>query len=404
MVKSGGLWKFWMVIALSAGIWPFTVKPQVSMDYESHPIIPENEVDCEEIWWWSGHGENFYEDNPTYIDDVDDTAFWNFSSPEEQGMDSEILSDGLAELDSSPYLFSILIIRHDTIVIENFFNGSEQNHSNNIHSSSKSMLPAMVGIAVKEGYIDSVDQKVSDFLPEYFTSGGEKENITIRHLMTMSAGLGWVEDKSEYQIEKTENWVEAILGRALVTTPGEEFNYSTGLTHVLSAVIGSATGVSTCEFAHRNLFEKIGIMAEHWGRDPQAVYSGGYNLYMTPREMAKFGLLYMHGGEWNSEQIIPPEMVEDSVSPQISAGGAYDYGYCWWLRRLSGYDTYIAWGFGGQFIFLFPELDLILVSTADTMNNPAGEEIDVFRFIRKYLIPSIEGIQKNHPFPNINPP
>ena len=119
----------------------------------------EQEVNCEAIWWRPGHGKTFYEFNPTYYDDYDDTGDWDFSTPEEQGMNSEILEMGLAELESSPYLFSILIIRNDTIVVEAFYNGNDFYHSNNIHSASKSMLPALVGIAIREGYIDSVRQK-----------------------------------------------------------------------------------------------------------------------------------------------------------------------------------------------------------------------------------------------------
>lgn len=376
------------ILALFIICLPNTANPQ-SPAAQYQPSR-EREVDCETIWWRPGHGKTFYESNPTYYDDYDDTSDWDFSTPEEQGMNCEILEMGLAELESSPYLFSILIIRNNTIVVEAFYNGSNFYHSNNIHSASKSMLPAMVGIAIREGYIDSVHQKVADFLPEYFPSVGLKRDISLHDLMTVSAGLWWVEDRSEYWVEKTNNWVRTILRFPLVHFPGTTFNYSTGVTHVISAVIASATGMSTCEFAHQYLFLPIGITAEHWGRDLQAVYSGGYNLYMTPREMAKFGLLYLHNGEWEGQQIVPQWMIAESLQAHMHVDPVYNYGYNWWLRQISGYDMYLAWGFGGQYIYVIPELDLVFVTTADTKNNPDGIEINEERFIRRYIIPSIE--------------
>ncbi|MCK4794344.1 MAG: serine hydrolase [Desulfobacteraceae bacterium] len=336
------------------------------------------------------YAHTWYEDNPTYFDSRDDTASWDFSTPEAQGMDSQILEAGVVELESEPYLFSLLIIRHNNIVFERYFNGSAANHSNNIHSASKSMLSALVGIAIREGYIDSVDEKVSDILPEYFPVNDEKRNITLHHLMTMSAGLSWSEDRTEYAIEGTDDWVQGVLERRLLYTPGEHFNYSTGLAHVMSAVITRATGMSTYEFARQYLFEPIGITVEHWGRDPQGIYSGGYNLYMTPREMAKFGLLYLYNGLWDDEQIVPQWMVDNSVEPYFVIDGLSDYGYYWWLLQINGYETYEAWGWGGQFIYVIPELDLVWVTTADTWNNNRGEEIDAVGFISNVIIPAFE--------------
>ncbi|MBD3252719.1 serine hydrolase [Candidatus Pacearchaeota archaeon] len=348
---------------------------------------------CEEIWWRPGHGETWYEDNPTYFDSNNDTASWDFSTPEAQGMDSQILEEGISSLESEPYLYSILIIRHDTIVLERYFKGSAADHSNNIHSASKSFYPALVAIAIEEGYISGVNQKVSEIVPDYFSDfspNNKKRDITIKHLMTMTMGLRWEEDVTEYEIERKNNWVQEVLNLRLDYDPGEHFEYSTGSPHILSAVITEATGMSTCEFAHNNLFKPLNITAEHWGRDPQDIYSGGYNFYITPREMARFGLLYLHNGEWNGEQVIPQWMVEESVQPYNRVDRTYDYGYYWWLRQISGYDVYIAWGWGGQFIHVIPELDIVFVSTADTESNSEGREINADRFIRRYVIPSVD--------------
>lgn len=258
-------------------------------------------VDCNRI---AGNGRTFYESNPTYTDPRDDGADWSATSPEEQGMDSTLLRAGLTKLGNNASSFSALVIRHDRLVAERYYHGSGAQRSNNVHSVSKSILQALVHIAVAKGYIGSLDDPVADYLPEYFGNASpEKKKITIRHMLTMRSGLDWAEDSTESQVEKASNWVQTILGRPLVSVPGTTYNYSTGNTHVVSAVLQKATRMSTCQFAHQYLFEPMGITAEHWGRDPQSIFSGGYNVYLTPREMAKFGLLYLHDGKWAANRL-----------------------------------------------------------------------------------------------------
>jgi CubicO group peptidase (beta-lactamase class C family) len=365
---------------------PTLARPQISAGAGAASSLT---VDCENIWVRQDDPRNrfFYESNPTYIDPYDDTAEWDFSTPEEQGMDSEIVDMGLEWL-STTYgnLFSILIVRNDHLAVEEYFHGSARDHSNNVHSASKSMLSALVGIAIDQGYIEGLDQKISDIIPQYFVGASDlKKSITVRNMLQMEAGLDWTEDETEWDVARQPDWVQAILSRDLIHNPGDVFNYSTGLTHVMAAVIQKATGMSLCEFAHQYLFEPIGIVVEHWGRDPQAIYSGGYNLYMTPREMAKFGLLYLHEGKWNGQKIVPAAWVESSTQPSW-----VQYGQLWWLRTIRGYDMYFAWGYGGQFIYVIPELNIVWVSSQDTFFSP--DEIPSGYFMRYYLIPSLKAI------------
>jgi CubicO group peptidase (beta-lactamase class C family) len=363
---------------------PTLARPQISAGASAASSLT---VDCENIWDRRLHGKTFYESNPTYIDPYDDTAEWDFSTPEEQGMDSEIVDMGLEWL-STTYgnLFSILIVRNDHLAVEEYFHGSARDHSNNVHSASKSMLSALVGIAIDQGHIEGLDQKISDIIPQYFVGASDlKKSITVRNMLQMEAGLDWTEDETEWDVARQPDWVQAILSRDLIHNPGDVFNYSTGLTHVMAAVIQKATGMSLCEFAHQYLFEPIGIVVEHWGRDPQAIYSGGYNLYMTPREMAKFGLLYLHEGKWNGQQIVPAAWVESSTQPSW-----VQYGQLWWLRTIRGYDMYFAWGYGGQFIYVIPELNIVWLSSQDTFFFP--DEIPSGFFMRNYLIPSLKAI------------
>ena len=380
----------------SGGESPVEDIPDEDIPDEDIPDEDIPAVDCDNIWWSPNHGVSFYEDNPTYIDSRDDTADWNFSDPESQNMDPQILEAGAAELASEPYLYSLVIVRNDAIVFERYFNGSASNKSNNIHSASKSIISALVGIAIDEGFIDSVDQKVSDIIPEYFSANDANRDTSLHNLLTMSAGIRWREDSTEYRIEIEEDWVQAILDLEQEDLPGEQFKYSTGLSHVMSAVLTEATGTSVCQFAHQMLFDPLQITAEHWGRDPQMINCGGFNLYMTPREMAKFGLLILNRGDWHGNQLVPEAFLEQSVQAQMVSvpsgtypGYDYDYGYYWWLVQILGHPVYIAWGFGGQYICIIEDLDLVIVTTSDTYFNDTGQEIDIVEFIQNYIIPSI---------------
>ncbi|MGH9886982.1 MAG: serine hydrolase domain-containing protein, partial [bacterium] len=156
------------------------------------------------------------------------------------------------------------------------------------------------------------------------------------------------------------DWIRSILELPNVETPGSTFNYSTGDAHLSSGVLTSAVQSTACEFIHKNLLVPLGVVAEHWGRDPQGYFSGGYNLYLTPRELAKFGLLYLHGGSWRGTQLVPAAWVEASMTDQVDAGDPYSYGYDFWLRDLAGHHVAMAWGFGGQMIYIIKDLDMVV--------------------------------------------
>lgn len=345
------------------------------------------QVDCEAISDRLGGGATFYEDNPTYIEEREPPE-WSLSTPGDVGIDEAALEAGATELARSPALLSLLVVRADALVFERYYHGSDASHSNNVHSASKSILSALLGIALADGSIDSLDAPLADYLPEYVPAGSANAAITLRHVVTMSSGLAWTEDDTESSIEPSDDWVGAILGQPLIVTPGADFNYSSGMSHVLSAVLTRATGSSTCAYAHEKLLGPLGITAEHWGRDPDGLFSGGYNLYMTPRELARFGLLYLRDGDWDGRQLVPAGWVQQSIEPQLPADDGYDYGYYWWLMRGGDQDVAIAWGFGGQFVYLVPALDLMVVMTADTASD--HEELDGETFLFDHLLPAVQ--------------
>lgn len=346
-----------------------------------------SEGDCDTLWQRSGSG--WYESNPTYTDPADDSSDWAISAPAAEGIDLARLEAGVEALENSS-LFSVLVVRNDSLVFEEYFNGSARSSSNNVHSASKSVLGAALAIAVERGDIPSLDTRVSDVLPEYFTgSESSRSAITLRDLMTMSAGLSWTEDETEYKIESSTDWVAAVLGQRMASTPGTSFTYSTGNTHVLSAIIQRATGMGTCEFVHQYLFSPMNVTAEHWGRDPQGVSSGGYNLYLTPRELAKFGLLMLHDGTWKGQQLVPAKYIQEAQRTVFDVDATTSYGELFWVRTIAGHKTFFAWGWGGQFIYVIPDEDLVLVITQNTSDDHANREVDAAAFIEESLLPSI---------------
>ncbi|WP_321390127.1 serine hydrolase [Emcibacter sp.] len=345
-------------------------------------------VDCEKIYQRPGHGQTFYEENPTYKDTRDDNAAWVFSTPSEHGLKADVLSEAAEELGKTKRALSALVIKDGTIVLEEYFNGSSRHDSNNIHSASKSIMSVLMGIAIDKGYVKSVDQKLSELLPGYYSPSDSrwKKKLTVRHLLTMSSGMKWTEDDTEWEIQTKTNWVKAISDQPMVRPPGKEYSYNTGLTHLMSAIISETTGQSTCEFAHENLFYPLGITAEHWGRDPQEYYSGGYNLYMTPREMAKFGLLVLQGGRIPSGQLVPGHWVRESMQTYYRPYDDYGYGYNWWIMKVGDQVIPFAWGWGGQMIYIIPKMRSVVVITRDTSDAAlVGREPATHDFIRKYV-------------------
>ncbi len=310
--------------------------------------------------------------------------YWEVTTPEEQGLDSEILLSGVPELEKSTSLMSFIVVRHGAIVFEQYYNLGRNDRASNIHSVSKSILSALGGIAIEKGYL-RLNQPVREILPEYFSEEySRKDRITVQHLLSMSTGLDWRENIS---ILDGDDWVAATLALPLVHNPGSAFNYSTPVSHVFSAVLTRATGMSTCAFAYKYLFDPIGITLESWPKDPQGIHVGGNSIYITPREMARFGLLFLNNGQWDGQQVVPAEWVKTSLAPKRRAY----YGFYWWIDRLGKYRVYQAIGYGGQWICLIPDLDLMVVSTADT--RLYIDDIDMRRYLRYYIVSAVTDLQ-----------
>jgi CubicO group peptidase (beta-lactamase class C family) len=266
-----------------------------------------------------------------------------------------------------PRLRSLVVSHRGAIVLERYFNGARAAQPANIKSASKSVISALVGIAVSRGLIKSVDQKIVDYFPELAKDpeAGKRE-ITIEDLLTMRSGLESTSGRNYGAWVQSPNWVRFVLRRPLIDEPGTRIEYSTGSSHLLSAIITKATRRSTWQFAQEELAKPLGFTLAKWTTDPQGIYFGGNEMLMTPRQMIEFGELYLNNGRIGEQQVLPKEWIDRTRVPRGRSrwGSDREYGYGFWIRELAGHDSYYAWGYGGQFIFIVPGKNLVIVTTS----------------------------------------
>jgi CubicO group peptidase (beta-lactamase class C family) len=280
----------------------------------------------------------------------------------------------LAAAREMPRLHSLLVNWRGTLLLEYYFNGARASRPANVKSVSKSIISALVGIAIDRGLIRGVREPIAEYFPGMLNgdANAAKRRITIEDLLTMRSGLESTSGRNYGAWVRSPHWVRFVLSRPLEATPGETIEYSTGNTHLLSAILTRATRVSTWQFAQDALAQPLGVSLPRWTRDPQGVYFGGNEMLMTPRDMIAFGELYLNRGRAKGRQIVPGAWVHTSFVPR---GRSYwsdqQYGYGWWIRELAGRRAYFAWGFGGQYIFVIPDLHLVVATTSSTA---VGEE------------------------------
>jgi len=331
---------------------------------------------------------------------------WSTASPQSAGFDTEKLDSAFLFAAERDYIDGVLVIRHGSIVAEKYFNHYDKDYPHNVMSVSKSMLSAITGVAIEKGYIESIEEKVLDYFPEYQSSNVDERlnELKIKHLLTMRMGIDR-ESTDNYRVYSelynSDNWVRSTLESDLLFSPGEKMYYNTFITHLLSAIIAKATGMSTAKFAEKYVFNPMGIDVDQWEQDPQGIYFGGNTMHFTPREMAVLGYVYLNDGKLDGRQIIPEEWVEATLEPSTSAThpnewGAwknYNYAWLWWLGQFNEKDVFMGYGYGGQFVMVFEELDLIIVATAN--NNVPPEATDeqewaIFEIVAEYILPAVE--------------
>jgi CubicO group peptidase (beta-lactamase class C family) len=310
---------------------------------------------------------------------------WPVAAPQDQGLDHQMLAQALQVIaDRRLDLHSLLIIRHGYLVSETYFQSFQATFKHDLYSVTKSFTATLVGIAVDQHGL-RLDAPALGFFPDrqFANLDDRKQAMTVEGLLTMASGLDWQEGDAAYSSMFTSlDWVKAVLDRPMAGQPGREFNYCSGCSHVLMAIVQAQTGQDALAFARQNLFKPLGITDLAWSMDPHGIPVGGWGLNLTPRDMAKLGYLYLHNGMWDGRQIVSAEWVEAATRQHIDAGDL-GYGYQWWVApRLGGYA---ALGRGGQTVFVNPALDLVVVTTA----NIDGHEA-IFDLIGGYILPAVQ--------------
>jgi len=358
-------------------------------------------------------------------------------SLKESNMDENILASAVVDIQNGKYgeIHALLIYKEDKLVFEEYFPGHEYlwddpdfhggwinwgiGRRHNIHSAGKSITSACIGIALDQGYIDSVDQSIFDYLPNHqHLNTGVKGEITIEHLLTMTSGLAWDEWGTSYANENNDVialWMDCndpitcILEKPLISTPGTSFTYSGGNIIILGEIIKNSTGMDIETFSWEYLFEPLGIKTPPWRwiDDTGIVYAGG-DQQLTPREMLKFGVTYLDDGKWNGKQIVSKEWVENSAEPYSGSDnrwfnhplrpippgdgtwGLRGYSYTWWTHLFfhagKKIPAFWAFGWGGQKIIVFPDQNAVVVFTG--ANYTSADH--TAKILVKYVIPSFD--------------
>lgn len=331
------------------------------------------------------------------------TDVWQAADPVSLGMDADQLS-GLESEITANYgnMNGIVIVKNGFLTYEKYFNGCGPDDAQHVASVTKTVLSVLVGMAVKAGLIRDVNQKVLDFFPEYTLDRDHpiKKEITLRHLLTMTAPYpfeDWQEPLDKLCMQP--DWVEYTL--QMLGENGEPgvFKYSTAGAHLLSAILTRATGQSAREFANEVLFGPIGMRTipdypmenfgfdelfgakvKGWVKDPSRNSTGGWGLTLTPRDMARFGLLCLNRGMWDGRELVPESWMLESTAMNPN-----HYGYLWWLREEEGISVYMAMGDGGNVICCIPDKELVIAIASGFIMQPR----DRWELIKEKILPAV---------------
>jgi CubicO group peptidase (beta-lactamase class C family) len=313
-------------------------------------------------------------------------ADWSVSTPEEQGLDPNLVARLYYNAAKLETIYSLLVFKNGYLVAEDYFHIGSPDLQVNIHSVTKSINSALVGIALQQGCLTSLDQKMMEFFPELNDriTDPRKKQINIRQMLQMRAGYPWEESNDKlfdllYSGFRSSNLVDVPL----VRDPGTDFEYSNLTAHLLGIIVARSCETDLKSFAQEHLLSPLGIEPKFWQTDWEGNYLGFSDIYLSANDLAKFGLLYLNDGEYNGQQIVPANWVHDSL--QIYSENAWKfrvgrnwrdngYGYQWWSIRAGNYRYNLAWGHGGQQIALLDELDMVIVVLVDPLHGKHGDE------------------------------
>jgi CubicO group peptidase (beta-lactamase class C family) len=331
------------------------------------------------------------------------TRGWATSSPEAHKMDSNSLKALDQEIAAGKYGYidGFLVVRHGQLVFERSYKHDYQKlfvgrgtpgiynyfdpgwhpyyKGTDLHtmqSVSKTVTSTLIGIAILRGEIPGVNIKVMPYFAGFKTEHDpRRDSMTLAHVLTMTTGIAWDESSdtdpknNNTQMEASEDWIQYVLDQPMVADPGKVFVYSGGATELLSYILEQATGKHADDYARDQLFTPLGIETFYWKRTPKGLTDTEGGLYFRPRDLAKFGYLFLNDGVWDGKRLLPEGWVRDATARKVrkTDWNNFGYGYKWWVISQNGptsYDAYAASGHGGQRLIVVPELELIVTVTA----------------------------------------
>lgn len=309
-------------------------------------------------------------------------------------IDMELVTDTLARAERLDRLHALIVAYKGQPIVERVFRGPHLNQPVNIKSASKTIISALVGIAIEEGVIDGTHAPILPLLRARAPAELDPRvgTITIDHLLTMRAGLERTSGQFYGPWVVSPNWVRYALSRPFADIPGGNWLYSTGNTHMLSAILTDAAQQSTLDLARAWLGEPLDVAIPPWTRDPQGIYFGGNEMALSPLALLAFGEMYRNGGvSADGEIVVPAKWVKDSWTPKTFGRGGQLYGYGWFISQANGHPIYFAWGFGGQMLYVAPSLDVTIVATSDftTRSVQDGYRCALHGLVSEGFVPAV---------------
>ncbi len=333
---------------------------------------------------------------------------WRTSIPQQQGLQGAKIQNFIQELKKgkiqSP-ITSFLIVKNGYLVVDETFGSYNGVEPHTLQSVTKSIASSLVGVAIQKGYINSLDEKVLDFFPEYKSFkhlNADKKAMTLHHALTMRTGQAWTGERHLGPLNRySGDKMKYVLDYEMQTEPGKKWYYNSGIAILLGGLIQNATKRNTKDFAKKNLFDPIGITSAKWSWGHKGIPHTGGGLYLNPKDMARIGYLYLRDGKWENQQILPEWWVKKATTrhvphaESISGVKSIGYGYMWWLlpmdkndQRKDRADIFMAYGHWGQFIFIIPDYDMIVIFTNDDSAS-YNDEIKPISLLYQHVLSAV---------------
>lgn len=287
----------------------------------------------------------------------------------------------------------VIVSQRGEIVVEEYFRGMTRETYVNVKSISKTLLSPLVGIAIRDGLLEGPDQAVAELFPDYFATGHypQWDGVTLHQLLSMTTGIRGTSFGRYGAWVSSPDWVAGVLERPMRCAPGDCWEYSTGNSHLIGVILARVSGMDLRQYASSSLFARLGISLRSWDRDPQGNFLGGNNMALRAKDLLTFGELFLHQGLHEGQQLVPAIWIRRSWQQYaVSPWNGHGHGYFWWSRDIDGTRINFAWGYGGQYMFVVPDREAVVVIISSlSRSTPRGHNRRVWNFFRSEILPKL---------------